>query len=110
MTYKLRFQELAWGEWEKLDTTIRERFKKKLSERLQNPRVPTAALSSMKNCYKIKLRDVGYRLIYQVEDNILYLLLRLVSVIKVKFIKLQKRGCNDWLFAINRALAVFLKF
>lgn len=24
----------------------------------------------MKNCYKIKLRDVGYRLIYQVEDNI----------------------------------------
>lgn len=70
MTYKLRFQELAWGEWEKLDTTIRERFKKKLAERLQNPRVPTAALSTMKNCYKIKLRDVGYRLIYQVEDNI----------------------------------------
>ena len=71
MTYKLRFQELAWAEWEKLDTTIRERFKKKLVERLQNPRVPTAALSSMKNCYKIKLRDVGYRLIYQVEDNVI---------------------------------------
>jgi mRNA interferase RelE/StbE len=70
MTYKLRFQELALIEWEKLDATIRERFKKKLAERLQNPRVPTAALSSMKNCYKIKLRDVGYRLIYQVEDNI----------------------------------------
>lgn len=69
MTYKLRFQELALIEWEKLDATIRERFKKKLVERLQNPRVPTAALSSMKNCYKIKLRDVGYRLIYQVEDN-----------------------------------------
>jgi mRNA interferase RelE/StbE len=70
MTYKLRFQELALIEWEKLDATIRERFKKKLVERLQNPRVPTAALSNMKNCYKIKLRDVGYRLIYQVEDNI----------------------------------------
>ena len=71
MTYKLRFQELAWAEQEKLDATIRERFKKKLVERLQNPRVPTAALSSMKNCYKIKLRDVGYRLIYQVEDNVI---------------------------------------
>ena len=78
MTYKLRFQELALIEWEKLDTTIRERFKKKLVERLQNPRVPAAALSSMKNCYKIKLRDVGYRLIYQVEDNIVF-----VSVIAI---------------------------
>ncbi len=70
MTYKLRFQELAWAEWEKLDATIRERFKSKLQERLQNPRVPTAALSGMPNCYKIKLRSLGYRLIYKVEDNI----------------------------------------
>ena len=71
MTYKLRFQELAWAEWEKLDATIRERFKSKLQECLQNPRVPTAAaLSGMPNCYKIKLRSLGYRLIYKVEDNI----------------------------------------
>jgi mRNA interferase RelE/StbE len=70
MTYKLRFQELALAEWEKLDATIRERFKSKLQERLQNPRVPTAALSGMPNCYKIKLRSLGYRLIYKVEDNI----------------------------------------
>ncbi|GDX85143.1 hypothetical protein LBMAG43_11850 [Methylococcaceae bacterium] len=55
MTYKLRFQELALAEWEKLDTTIRERFKSKLQELLQNPRLPTAALSGMPNCYKIKL-------------------------------------------------------
>jgi mRNA interferase RelE/StbE len=41
-----------------------------LTERLENPRVLTAALSGMKNCYKIKLRDLGYRLIYQVEDNV----------------------------------------
>jgi len=70
MTYKLRFQELALAEWEKLDATIRERFKSKLQERLQNPRVPTVALSGMPNCYKIKLRSLGYRLIYKVEDNI----------------------------------------
>lgn len=78
MTYKLRFQELALEEWNKLDAKIRERFKKKLLERLENPRVPSAALSSMKNCYKIKLRDVGYRLIYQVEDEIVF-----VSVIAI---------------------------
>jgi len=85
MTYKLRFQELALAEWKKLDATIRERFKKKLVERLQNPRVPTAALSSMKNCYKIKLHDVGYRLIYQVEDNI----------VSVSVIAIGKREKNE---------------
>ncbi|MEI7839384.1 MAG: type II toxin-antitoxin system RelE/ParE family toxin [Methylococcaceae bacterium] len=78
MTYKLRFQELALAEWEKLDATIRERFKSKLQERLQNPRVPTAALSGMPNCYKIKLRSLGYRLIYKVEDDIIF-----VSVIAI---------------------------
>ncbi len=78
MTYKLRFQELALAEWEKLDATIRERFKSKLQERLQNPRVPTAALSGMPNCYKIKLRSLGYRLIYKVEDDIVF-----VSVIAI---------------------------
>ena len=70
MTYKLRFQELALAEWEKLDATIRERFKSKLQERSQNRRVRTVALSGMPNCYKIKLRSLGYRLIYKVEDNI----------------------------------------
>ena len=78
MTYKLRFQELALAEWEKLDATIRERFKSKLQERLQNPRVPMAAFSGMPNCYKIKLRSLGYRLIYKVEDDIIF-----VSVIAI---------------------------
>jgi len=78
MTYKLRFQELALAEWEKLDATIRERFKSKLQERLQNPRVQTAALSGMSNCYKIKLQSLGYRLIYKVEDDIIF-----VSVIAI---------------------------
>jgi mRNA interferase RelE/StbE len=78
MTYKLRFQELALAEWKKLDATTRERFKKKLVERLEEPRVPIAALSGMRNCYKIKLRDLGYRLIYQVEEEIVF-----VSVIAI---------------------------
>jgi mRNA interferase RelE/StbE len=72
MSYNLRFHELALKEWRKLDSTIREQFKKKLSERLENPRVPSAALTGMPDCYKIKLRQIGYRLIYRVEEDIIF--------------------------------------
>ncbi|MBQ9451980.1 MAG: type II toxin-antitoxin system RelE/ParE family toxin [Desulfovibrio sp.] len=72
MIYRLRFHELALKEWQKLDSTIREQFKKKLSERLEHPHIPSAALSRIPDCYKIKLRQSGYRLVYRVEDDILY--------------------------------------
>ena len=68
-TYELEFLEDALKEWHKLDGTIREQFKKKLEERLQNPHVPSARLSGMPHCYKIKLRELGYRLVYQVIDQ-----------------------------------------
>ncbi|MDR2945888.1 MAG: type II toxin-antitoxin system RelE/ParE family toxin [Candidatus Adiutrix sp.] len=68
-SYKLRFHELALEEWRKLDHTLREQFKKKLAERLTHPRVPAAALSGMPDCYKIKLRKAGYRLVYRVDDQ-----------------------------------------
>lgn len=61
MSYKLRFHELALPEWRKLDGNVRELLKKKLAERLQNPRIPSAALSNMADCYKIKLKTAGYR-------------------------------------------------
>ena len=72
MSYRLRFHEFALKEWHKLDAMLREQFKKKLAERLEEPRIPAAALSGMKDCYKIKLRTAGYRLVYRVEDDILY--------------------------------------
>jgi mRNA interferase RelE/StbE len=72
MSYRLRFHELALKEWHKLDSVLREQFKKKLAERLEEPRIPSAALSGMQDCYKIKLRTAGYRLVYRVEDDILY--------------------------------------
>jgi mRNA interferase RelE/StbE len=72
MSYRLRFHTLALKEWHKLDAVLREQFKKKLAERLEEPRIPSAALSGMKDCYKIKLRTAGYRLVYRVEDDILY--------------------------------------
>ncbi|HVX05329.1 MAG TPA: type II toxin-antitoxin system RelE/ParE family toxin [Rhodanobacteraceae bacterium] len=70
MTYKLEFVESALKEWRKLAPPIRDQFKKKLAERLERPRVPSAQLHGMKDCYKIKLRTLGYRLVYQVDDKI----------------------------------------
>ena len=68
MAYKLKFEERAWKEWEKLGHPVKEQFKKKLEERLENPRVPSAKLSGHADRYKIKLRSAGYRLVYQVFD------------------------------------------
>lgn len=72
MTYQLRFHELALTEWQKLDGSIKEPFKKKLAERLENPRVVADSLNGMKNCYKIKLKRIGFRLVYRVDDNVVY--------------------------------------
>jgi mRNA interferase RelE/StbE len=69
MTYKLRFKEEALKEWGRLDSAIRAQFKKKLAERLEHPRVPSARLSGHKDRYKIKLRSRGFRLVYEVRDK-----------------------------------------
>ncbi|WJS87175.1 type II toxin-antitoxin system RelE/ParE family toxin [Paracoccus sp. TOH] len=68
MTYELRFREEAKKEWDGLGATIRAQFKKKLAERLENPHVPASKLHGSHNRYKIKLRSVGYRLVYEVRD------------------------------------------
>lgn len=69
MSFELGFLEEALKEWRKLDSNIREQFKAKLTERLKNPRMPSAKLSGHKDRYKIKLRSVGYRLVYEVRDS-----------------------------------------
>lgn len=69
MIYELGFLDVALEEWRELDGSIREQFKKKLGERLSNPRVPSAKLSGHQDRYKIKLRSVGYRLVYEVRDS-----------------------------------------
>ncbi len=69
MSYKLDFYEDALKEWRKLDGTVREQFKAKLVERLENPRVPSAKLRDATDRYKIKLKSMGYRLVYEVVDK-----------------------------------------
>lgn len=69
-TYSLEFLEDAKKEWDRLGGTVRAQFKKKITERLINPHVPSARLRGLPNCYKIKLRAAGYRLVYQVDDDV----------------------------------------
>ncbi|WP_207284444.1 MULTISPECIES: type II toxin-antitoxin system RelE/ParE family toxin [unclassified Pseudomonas] len=71
MTYELEFSEKAWKEWKKLGTNLRDQFKKKLLERLENPHVPADRLTGLGNAYKIKLRSAGYRMVYRVMDEVL---------------------------------------
>ncbi|KGK00985.1 type II toxin-antitoxin system RelE family toxin [Thalassotalea sp. ND16A] len=70
MTYKLDFKKSALKEWKKLGSTLQALFKKKLIERLVTPHVKSDKLSGAENLYKIKLRQAGYRLVYEVQENI----------------------------------------
>ncbi len=69
MTYRLKFLPIALKEWEKLAPPIRAQLKKKLAERLESPSVPSARLHGFEEVYKIKLRSAGYRLVYQIIDD-----------------------------------------
>lgn len=69
--YALEFNVQALKEWDKLGSTVRLQFAHKLKERLDNPRVIADKLKGMPNCYKIKLRTSGYRLVYEVIDQVL---------------------------------------
>ncbi|MDE9568871.1 type II toxin-antitoxin system RelE family toxin, partial [Xenorhabdus bovienii] len=62
-----------------LGYTIREQLKKKLAERLKNPHVPASRLSGRTNRYKIKLKSSGYRLVYEINDNKVVLLVIVVG-------------------------------
>ena len=68
--YNLEFHVLAKKEWDKLDGSLKEQFKKQLEKRLVAPHVPSARLSKeLDGLYKIKLRTSGYRLVYEVIDQ-----------------------------------------
>ena len=71
MSYTVKFREDALKEWQKLDKTIQQQFAKKLKKCCDNPHVPSAKLRGIKDCYKIKLRTSGFRLVYQVIDDVL---------------------------------------
>lgn len=67
--YDVEWDPKALKELRKLDGAVRLQFLRKLQERQSHPRVPGDALHGLKDCYKIKLRGAGYRLVYRVEDE-----------------------------------------
>ncbi|MEM0653202.1 type II toxin-antitoxin system RelE/ParE family toxin [Klebsiella huaxiensis] len=70
MIYELEFDPRALQEWHKLGDTVKKQFKSKLAVVLENPRIESSRLRDLPNCYKIKLKASGYRLVYQVRDEV----------------------------------------
>ena len=74
-SFSLEFHVTALKEWQRLDNSVKDQFKKQLEKRLSNPRVLSAKLhGDLDNFYKIKLRTLGYRLVYEVIDHKLVIL------------------------------------
>tara|TARA_Y100001973_G_C5186000_1_gene327866 strand:+ start:1570 stop:1884 length:315 start_codon:yes stop_codon:yes gene_type:complete len=90
--YALEFNAQALKEWGKLGSTIQLQFARKLKERLKNPRVEADKLRDMPNCYKIKLRSIGYRLVYEVIDS--RLVVTVIAVGKRERSKVYGRAAN----------------
>lgn len=69
MSYSVKFRRDAFKEWQKLDKVVQQPFAKKLKKCCEEPHIPAAKLNGMPDCYKIKLRASGFRLVYQVMNN-----------------------------------------
>ena len=80
MAYQLKFLPKALKEWHALDSSLRKQFGAKLKERLEHPHIPASRLSGFNNVYKIKLRAAGYRLVYQVNEKEIWVLV--IAVVK----------------------------
>lgn len=72
MNYELEFIRDAWKEWHKLDSSLKEQFKKKLQERLKNPRIESNRLVSV-NCRiatksSLAIRDIVWSIEWKIVD------------------------------------------
>jgi mRNA interferase RelE/StbE len=77
--YELAIHPAAEREWNRLDESVKQRFKQKLKkERLIQPRVAKDALHGLPDTYKIKITTPQYRLAYHVDDGA-----RLVTILAV---------------------------
>lgn len=69
MSYELEFEEKALKKFDKLNPQIAEQFINKLEAILENPKISKNKLRGSNDLYKLKLRSVGYRLVYKVIDE-----------------------------------------
>ena len=78
--YRLKFVPSALADWKTLDGSVKETFSKLIKKRLENPYVPGSELhGALNGCYKIKLRKLGFRLVYMIEDDALIVMVLAVD-------------------------------
>ena len=73
-TYRVKFRPQAKKAFDRLGTADQRQLAAKLKQRSVNPRVQADAVREIPGGYRIKLRASGIRLIYQVRDNRLVIL------------------------------------
>lgn len=79
MSYRLQFLPSALKEWKKLDKSLQRQLKKKLADVLLNPHIVANKLRGFETVYKIKLRASGYRLVYEVNDKEIVVLIIVIG-------------------------------
>jgi len=75
MIYAIEILPSARREWKKLDREIKQQALRRLERLRENPRIESARLSGMPDCYKVKLRSKGYRIIYRIIDQRMQILI-----------------------------------
>lgn len=80
MAYSIKTHDDFVAELAKLDSSVKQQLRKKLAKVIENPHIPKNRLGGgLHNCYKIKLKKAGVRLVYQVNDDEIYILLLTVD-------------------------------
>ncbi|WP_374405404.1 type II toxin-antitoxin system RelE/ParE family toxin [Pelagerythrobacter sp.] len=77
--YEVEFRPRAARAFEKLGHAEKRQFARKLDERRRNPHVPGDAFRGIPDAYLLKLRSSGLRLVYQVQDDVLVILVLAVG-------------------------------
>lgn len=72
--YRVVFRKRAAKAFDKLDFAIQRQLSLKLEERRRQPELLAHRLRKLPNCYRIKLRASGVRLVYQVRKDVLVIL------------------------------------
>ena len=73
--YRVLLTKESFKEWNKIDHSIQRLFQRKLGSIVLNPIIVNNRLrGKLSNCYKIKLKRAGYRLVYEVRSQTIVLI------------------------------------
>ncbi|WP_414621448.1 type II toxin-antitoxin system RelE family toxin [Calothrix sp. CCY 0018] len=76
MTYQVEFTSKAFKQLEKLSNDLQQRIKIKVYELAENPR--PSGVVKLENSDKYRIRVGSYRVLYQIEDDLL-----IITVVRV---------------------------